>query len=75
MSRKTHPHHHSGHPSNGEMRETAERLPPTDEQLRLIQLRAYGLWERDGRPDGDAASKWFWSEAEKSLAAAHERDE
>ena len=75
MSRKTHHHHHSGHPSDGVILEIAVKSPPTEEQSRLTRLRAYDLWERDGRPNGDAARNWFWCEAEREMAASNERDE
>ena len=41
-----------------------------DDRACTIRVRAYGLWERAGRPDGDAAQQRFWFEAEKDLAAA-----
>jgi hypothetical protein len=40
-----------------------------EERSGAIRLRAYGLWERAGRPDGEAARERFWCEAEKDLAA------
>jgi hypothetical protein len=75
MSRKTHHHQHSNHASGGGVLETAVKLPLTQEQSRLTRLRAYDLWERDGRPNGDAAKTFFWCEAERELAAANERDQ
>jgi hypothetical protein len=42
-----------------------------EERFRLIQARAYGLWEQAGRPDGDAAREQFWCEAEAEIVACH----
>ena len=41
-----------------------------EERVRLIEVCAYGLWEKAGRPDGDAARERFWSEAEKQIVAS-----
>ena len=46
-----------------------------EERSRLIQVRAYGLWEQAGKPDGDAARERFWCEAEKELIASQARDD
>jgi hypothetical protein len=46
-----------------------------EERSRLIQVRAYGLWEQAGRPDGDAARERFWCEAEAEITASHASDE
>ena len=83
MSTNTHrQHHHSGHASNAEMRQRiAEKPAPArqkisaEERSRLIQVRAYGLWEQAGKPDGDATRERFWREAEKEIMASHGRDE
>jgi DUF2934 family protein len=82
MSTKTRGHHHPGHASNAEMRDgRAEKPAPArqkvseEERSRLIQVRAYGLWEQAGKPDGDAARERFWCEAEKEIMASHARDE
>jgi len=40
-----------------------------EERSRLTQVRAYGLWEQAGKPDGDAARDRFWFEAEKEIMA------
>jgi hypothetical protein len=29
-----------------------------------VRERAYAIWERGGRPDGQAEQHWFWAEAE-----------
>jgi hypothetical protein len=82
MSTKTPGHHHSGHASNAETRERpAEKPAPArqkvseEERSRLIQDRAYGLWEQAGKPEGDAARQQFWCEAEKEVMASHAKDE
>ena len=82
MSKKTHLHHHSGHASNGEMKEgIPEKSSLTgigvseEERSRLIRLRAYGLWEQAGKQDGDTAREQFWREAETEILASHARDE
>ena len=66
MSTKTRGRHHAGHASNTEMREApAEKPAPArqkvsePERSRLIAVRAYGLWEQAGKPDGDAARDGF----------------
>jgi Protein of unknown function (DUF2934) len=82
MSTKTRGHHHSGHASNAEMtEEPAEKPAPArqkvseEERSRLIQVRAYSLWEHAGKPDGDAAREQFWCEAEKEIMASHASNE
>jgi hypothetical protein len=42
-----------------------------EERFRLIQVRAYGLWEQSGRPGGDADRERFWCEAEAEVMACH----
>ena len=81
MSAKTKGHHHSSHPDHAGITEgSADRTAPPsqkvseDEKFRLTQLRAYGLWEQAGRPEGDAAREQFWSEAEKECLACHASD-
>ena len=74
MSTKTrgphHHNHHHGHESNAEQRETpAMRKLGEEERSRLIEYRAYGLWEQAGKPDGDAARIRFWGEAEQEINA------
>jgi Protein of unknown function (DUF2934) len=79
MSTKTRHQHHSDH---AEMREKPTEKPAPawqevgeEERFRLIQTRAYGLWEQAGKPDGDAARERFWREAEKEIMASQARDE
>jgi hypothetical protein len=76
MSTKTRGHRHQGHASNGNLQEgPAEKLVPAgqevspEERYRLIQIRAYDLWEQAGRPGGDAARERFWCEAESEILA------
>jgi hypothetical protein len=38
-----------------------------DERARMIQIRAYDLWERAGHPQDEAARYRFWCEAEKEI--------
>ncbi len=65
---------HTRHTANGEG--PSEKPAPVvpivsdDERSRSIQIRAYGLWEQAGKPEGDAARVQFWFEAEKELTAA-----
>jgi Protein of unknown function (DUF2934) len=82
MSTKTRGHRHPDHPSNIAVREVlAEKTAPAgqevsaEERFRLIQIRAYGLWEQAGRPGGDAARERFWCEAETEILASHATDE
>jgi hypothetical protein len=82
MSKKTHAHDHAGHASNAETREgPVEKPAPAsqkvseEERRRLIQVRSYDLWERAGRPHGEASRERFWCEAEKELMSSHARNE
>jgi hypothetical protein len=82
MSKKTRGPRHAGDASNGELRKgRAEKPAPAgqevsaEERSRLIQIRAYGLWEQAGRPGGDAARERFWCEAEMEILASHATDE
>ncbi len=81
MSTKTRRHRDPGHASNGSLQEgLAEKLAPSgqeaspEERFRLIQIRAYGLWEKAGRPDGDAARERFWCDAESEILASQATD-
>ena len=80
MSTKTHGHHHpSNPPHNGNValaEHPAEHLNPVNQQerLSLIKIRAYGLWEQAGKPDGDSARERFWNEAERKVLASETRD-
>jgi hypothetical protein len=80
MFTKTRGRHHPDHAGIAEMREgTAENPAPVGQRVieeqrsRLIQLRAYCLWEQAGKPDGDAAQERFWCEAEKEIMASYGR--
>ena len=82
MSTKTRAHRHQVHASNGNLQEgRAEKLAPAgqevspEERFRLIQIRAYGLWEQAGRPGGDAARERFWCDAESEVLASQATDE
>jgi Protein of unknown function (DUF2934) len=82
MSTKTRRHRHQGHASNGNLQEgLAEKLAPAGQEVspevrfRLIQIRAYGLWEQAGRPGGDAARERFWCDAESEILASQAKDE
>jgi len=76
MSTKTHGHHHQSSPSHNGSAALAEHSaehgsPVNDaERINLIQVRAYGLWEQAGKPDGDSERERFWSEAEKKVVAS-----
>jgi len=75
-------HRHPDRPSNIAAREglvettvhTGQQVS-AEERFRLIQIRAYGLWEQAGRPSGDAARERFWCEAESELLASLATDE
>jgi hypothetical protein len=41
-----------------------------EEQFRLTQTRAYGLWEQAGKPIDDESRERFWHEAEKVIPAS-----
>jgi hypothetical protein len=82
MSTKTRRHPHPDHASDIAVREGlaektahAEQEVSAEERLRLIQIRAYGLWEQAGRPGGDAARERFWCEAESEILASQATDE
>lgn len=82
MSTKTRGHRHPGQAGNTEVRERPTEKPAlagqtinAEERFRLVQVRAYGLWEQAGRPGGDAARERFWCEAEKEVMASHGSDE
>lgn len=54
--------------SNGQPESDAARERCHHSGVTLVEatrLRAYQLWERAGRPDGDGGS--FWLEAERAL--------
>ena len=77
MSTKKQARHPVAHPSDPETRAgVTERPTPAvrpvsdEERSRSIQTRAYGLWERAGRPDGDAARVACWCEAERAITTA-----
>ena len=66
MSRHKRGHHQPHHASNdemiGERGETSTvntRNVGGKDRPRLIEVRAYGLWEKAGKPDGDAAREQF----------------
>ena len=82
MSTKTRGHRHPRQAGSIEMREGSAEKPAlvgqtisAEERSRLIQERAYGLWEQAGRPGGDAARERFWCEAEREIMASHASDE
>jgi flagellar biosynthesis regulator FlaF len=41
------------------------------EQNRLIAERAYEIWEKEGRPEGQGVSHWLRAEQEMALAVSH----
>ena len=74
MSTKTRRHRHQGHASSGNLREGlventihAGRDVSAEERSRLIQERAYDLWEQAGKPGGDAFGERFLCEAETEI--------
>ena len=82
MSTKTRGHRHQGHASNGNLQEgLSENLPPAGQEVspegrfRLIQIRAYSLWEQAGRPGGDAARERFWCDAESEILGSSATDD
>jgi hypothetical protein len=85
MSRKAREHHDAGHAGNAghaELRgglamntDPARQKVSNEERSRLIQDRAYDLWEHAGKPVGDAAREQFWLQAEKEYVASHAKDE
>ena len=76
MSTKAHGHHHPSQPSHNGNAAVAEHpseqnAPASHEaRIKLIEIRAYGLWEQAGKPEGDAARDLFWNEAEKKVVAS-----
>lgn len=79
MSMKTRGHHHAGHPdtSDGPAGKPAScsQNVSAEQQSALIQIRAYGMWEKAGKPDGDANRERFWCAAEKDVMESHARDD
>ena len=57
----------AGRPKAGTTPDQARKTLTDEEQFRLIQMRAYLLWEKAGKPAGDAAQNQFWFEAEKQV--------
>jgi hypothetical protein len=47
--------------------ESIKAKPESPETSELIRLRAYELWEENGRPESDGVE--FWLQAEKELAS------
>ena len=82
MSTKKREHSHTtDHARHTHTRETPTEPPAPvieklsdDERYRSIQLRAYGLSERAGKPDGDSARVKFWCEAEKEITSSPRRE-
>jgi len=74
MSTKKREHQHANHTSHTEKRGGTNDKPAPmlheasdEEHSRLIQVRAYTLWEQAGKPSDDAAREQFWCEAEKEI--------
>jgi|GEM_PF-1886134 len=82
MSTKKREDHHAVHAvhSAGKRATPIESPVPVvqtfsdDERSRMIQIRAYGLWEQAGKPDGDAARVQFWCAAEEETMLSHGRE-
>jgi hypothetical protein len=77
MSAKTLGHQSPSHTSNTEARKvTAIKVAPIthqvseEERSRLIEVRAYDLWEKAGKPDGDEMREQLWCTAEKEILAS-----
>ena len=77
MSTKSRGRHHADQSTNAEVRERpAEKAAShkqevsEDQRSRLIHVRAYGLWEQAGKPDGDEARERFWREARNEINAS-----
>jgi hypothetical protein len=77
MSTKIHSHQHAKQVDNQASAKDLTVLPALakqeisdEEQLRIIQVRAYSLWEKAGHPEGEAAKEQFWCEAEQELAVS-----
>jgi len=75
MSTKHKAPHHHGHASNTPISEepAAKTVPAKhkvseEDRSRLIQLRAYGLWEEAGKPDGHEDRERFWFDAEREIS-------
>lgn len=71
MSTKPRAQRHAGHAANTETPAHDGQTISAEERSRLIQARAYGLWEQAGRPGGDEARERFWCEAEAEVMACH----
>lgn len=75
-TRTTHRHHpshaHTEGVGDGPTRKaplaSAEMNP--EDRFRLIQVRAYALWEQAGRPNDDDSRERFWFDAEKEIEAS-----
>ncbi len=75
MSTKTHGHHHPSNSSHNGSAALAEHSAEhgnyvnDEDRINLIKIRAYGLWEQAGKPNGDSEREHFWGEAEKKTVA------
>ena len=52
-----------------------ESIEARDDQERRIRLRAYEIWEREGRPDGRADEHWLLARWELEQAPDAEAEE
>lgn len=46
----------------------------TPEEMKSAELRAYQIWDREGRPDGEHESHWHRALAELGLVPPHDED-
>jgi hypothetical protein len=75
MSTKHRAPHQHGHANNTTMSEEpvvktapAKQKFSEEDRSRLIQVRAYGLWEEAGKLDGHENRERFWFDAEREIS-------
>ena len=72
-----HPSHHNHNGNSAPVGQPAELSNPAKDRAsdeactRMIEVRAYHLWEQAGKPDGVSARDHFWTEAEKTVVTPH----
>jgi Protein of unknown function (DUF2934) len=65
MSREPLNRHQASKMLPPETSDPGTKPPSEQERLRLIQQRAYQLWEQTGKPDGADSKEVFWIAAER----------
>jgi len=53
-----------------EKKAPAKTNPGPEDRFHQIQICAYSLWEKAGKPSDDKSRERFWYEAEKAMTAS-----